>query len=213
LNRLSAVKMRHEVAVADACTAFGKLEAEKAIIETQKTAARTKLENHSKNVVKPYERRINELLDDFNAGFSIAETKYAYPGGLPTSSYQLVINQTAIDLGDGKTALSKPSFKNTLSAGDRTTLALAFFLAHLERDPDRARRIVVFDDPFNSQDSFRRHQTVYHIKKACESCAQVFVLSHDAAFLRQVWDKCWGGRPHGIECQNGAVNRQSRSHP
>ncbi len=190
LNRLSAVKMRHETAVAESCTAYGKLEAEKTTIETQKTAARARLENHSKRVVKPYERRINALLEDFNAGFSIAETKYAYPAGLPTSSYQLVINETAIDVGDGKTALSKPSFKNTLSAGDRTTLALAFFLAHLERDPDRANRIVVFDDPFNSQDAFRRHQTIYQIKKACDACAQVFVLSHDATFLRQVWDKC-----------------------
>jgi wobble nucleotide-excising tRNase len=190
LSRLSAIKKRHEAAVAEACTAYGKLEADKATIETQKTAARTKLEDHSKKVVKPYERRINALLEDFNAGFSIAETKYAYPAGLPTSSYQLVINETAIDVGDGKTALSKPSFKNTLSAGDRTTLALAFFLAHLERDPDRANRIVLFDDPFNSQDAFRRHQTIYQIKKACEACAQVFVLSHDATFLRQVWDKC-----------------------
>ena len=189
-SRLSAIKKRHETAVGDACTAYGKLEGEKADIETRKTAARAELEAHSKKVVKPYERRINALLEDFNAGFSIAETKYAYPAGLPTSSYQLVINDTPIDVGDGKTALSKPSFKNTLSAGDRTTLALAFFLAHLERDPDRANRIVVFDDPFNSQDAFRRHQTVYQIKKACETCAQVFVLSHDAAFLRQVWDKC-----------------------
>ena len=69
LNRLSAVKKRHEAVVADACTAYGKLEAEKAAIETQKTAARTKLEDHSKMVVKPYERRINALLEDFNAGF------------------------------------------------------------------------------------------------------------------------------------------------
>lgn len=199
LNRLSAVKKRHETAVAEACTAYGKLEAEKATIETQKTAARTKLESHSKKVVKPYERRINALLDDFNAGFSIAETKYAYPAGLPTSSYQLVINETAVDVGDGKTALSKPSFKNTLSAGDRTTLALAFFLAHLERDPDRTNRVVVFDDPFNSQDAFRRHQTVYQIKKACELCAQVFVLSHDAAFLRQVWEKCPDGQRVAIQ--------------
>jgi wobble nucleotide-excising tRNase len=190
LNRLSAIKKRHDTAVADACTAYGKLEAEKAALELQKAAARTKLQDHSDKVVKPYERRINALLGDFNAGFSIDETGYAYPAGLPTSSYQLVINGTAIDVGDGKTALSKPSFKNTLSAGDRTTLALAFFLAHLERDPDRANRIVVFDDPFNSQDAFRRHQTIYEIKKACEWCAQVFVLSHDAAFLRQVWDKC-----------------------
>jgi AAA domain len=101
-----------------------------------------------------------------------------------------VINKTGIDLGDGQTPLDRPSFKNTLSAGDRSTLALAFFLAHLERDPDRATRIVVFDDPFTSQDSFRRRQTIYEIKRAGANCEQVIVLSHDATFLRQVRDKC-----------------------
>jgi wobble nucleotide-excising tRNase len=190
LKRLAAIKKRHEPAVADACTAYGKLEGEKADLEMQKAAARAKLEQHSSKVVKPYERRINALLEDFNAGFSIAETSYAYPGGVATSTYQLLINNTPVDIGDGKTAPNKPSFKNTLSAGDRTTLALAFFLAHLERDPARASRIVVFDDPFNSQDAFRRHQTVYRIKQAGEQCAQIVVLSHDAVFLRQVWEKC-----------------------
>jgi hypothetical protein len=41
-------------------------------------------------------------------------------------------------LGDSRTPIDRPSFKNTLSAGDRAMLALAFFLAHLEREPDRA---------------------------------------------------------------------------
>ena len=199
LSRLTAIQRRHEPAVAEVCTSYGKLEGEKAAIETRKMTARLKLEGHSKRVVKPYERRINDLLEDFNAGFRIAETKHAYPGGLPTSSYQLIIDGTAVDVGDGRTTLGKPSFKNTLSAGDRTTLALAFFLAHLECDPDRANRVVVFDDPFNSQDAFRRHQTVYQIKRASEACAQVFVLSHDAAFLRQVWDKCPTGQRVAIQ--------------
>ena len=194
LKRLEAMKKRHEPAVAEACAAYGRLEEEKADLEGRKTAARAQLQQHSEKVVKPYERRINALLDAFNAGFSIVETSYAYPSGIAASSYQLLINDTAVDLGDGKTVSSKPSFKNTLSAGDRTTLALAFFIAHLERDPDRANRIVVFDDPFNSQDAFRRHQTVYRIRQAGIDCAQVIVLSHDAGFLRQVWDKCPTGQ-------------------
>jgi wobble nucleotide-excising tRNase len=69
------------------------------------------------------------------------------------------------------------------------TLALAFFLAHLERDKELARKIVVFDDPLNSQDTFRRRQTVHEIMKVAGQCAQVIVLSHDATFLKQVWDK------------------------
>jgi hypothetical protein len=66
---------------------------------------------------------------------------------------------------------------------------LAFFLSNLEQDQDLANKIVVFDDPFNSQDAFRRRQTVYEIAKVAGRCAQVIVLSHDAMFLKQIWDK------------------------
>jgi wobble nucleotide-excising tRNase len=159
-------------------------------LDERKAEVRAKLQQHTDKTIKPYENRINELLDSFNAGFKIAETKPAFPGGVASSTYQLVINNTGIDLGDGATPLDKPSFKNTLSGGDRSTLALAFFLAHLERDPERGRRIIVFDDPFTSQDSFRRRQTVNEIRKAAAESAQTIVLSHDATFLRQVYGKC-----------------------
>lgn len=187
--RLKAVQIRHRADVSGLCAAYTKLASEKDGIETRKEVIRKQLDAYTKTVVKPYERRINDYLATFNAGFTITETKHAYPGGVATSSYQLVINDTAVDLGDSKTPGDRPSFKNTLSAGDRTTLALAFFLAHLERDPAAAGKLVVFDDPFNSQDAFRRRQTVHEIMKVAGKCAQVIVLSHDATFLKQVWDK------------------------
>jgi wobble nucleotide-excising tRNase len=49
---------------------------------------------------------------------------------------------------------------------------------------------VVFDDPFSSQDAFRRRQTIYEIMRAALTCNQVIVLSHDAQFLKQLWEKC-----------------------
>ena len=189
LARRRASKIRHSETVTALCAAYGALVAEKDRIDKQKEVVRGKLDAHTKTVVKPYERRINDYLTAFNADFSITETKHAFPGGVAASSYQLVINRTAIDVGDSKTPVDRPSFKNTLSAGDRTTLALAFFLAHLERDPGSAGKLVVFDDPFNSQDAFRRRQTVHEIMKVARNCAQVIVLSHDATFLRQVWEK------------------------
>jgi len=73
-------------------------------------------------------------------------------GGVPSSNYQILINNTPVDLGDSETPLDKPSFRNTLSAGDKSTLALAFFLAQLANDPGKANKIVIFDDPFNSQE-------------------------------------------------------------
>jgi wobble nucleotide-excising tRNase len=100
-----------------------------------------------------------------------------------------VINQNAVDLGDPQTPPDRPSFKNTLSAGDKSTLALAFFLAQLEQDPGRANKIVVFDDPFASMDSFRRNHTVYQIFRCGETCAQIIVLSHEPGFLHLLWER------------------------
>lgn len=190
LARLRAIKKRREPNSVVACNALIQLTAQKLKLDEDKTAVRAKLDEYSAKMVKPYEARINEYLEAFNTGFRIAETRHVYSAGMVSSSYQLVINKTAVDLGDGRTPDHRPSFKNTLSAGDRSTLALTFFLANLELDPGRATRIVVFDDPFNSQDAFRRLRTIHAIKKVGLDCAQVFVMSHDAGFLRQVWEKC-----------------------
>lgn len=189
LVRLKAMKARHGGAISSTCEDYIRFTAEKAEIERQKEAIREKLEAHTKKVVMPYEKRINDYLDSFNAGFRIAETKHTYPGGFASSTYRIVINATPVDLGDAGTPYGQPSFKNTLIAGDRSTLALAFFLAHLESDPDKCAKVVIFDDPFTSQDAFRRRQTVHEIRRVGRDCAQVIVLSHDATFLKQVWDK------------------------
>lgn len=189
LARRRAIKARHSDPLAGLCADRERFRAEKEAIDKRKAEIRAELDQYTRNIIRPYERRINHYLDAFNAGFRIAETSHGYPGGTAASSYRIVINNTAIDLGDGRTPPDRPSFKNTLSAGDRTTLALAFFLAHLEQDQALAQKIVVFDDPFSSQDAFRRRQTVHEIAKVARNSAQVIVLSHDATFLKQVWDK------------------------
>ena len=190
LNRLKATKTRHSPAVVQLCDSHADLTTEKTALEADKALVRLQLDTHTANVVRPYEALINDLLDDFNAGFRIAETRHSYAGGVATSSYQLIINDTAIDLGGGETPRHTPSFKNTLSAGDRSVLSLAFFMAHLQRDPTLADKVAVFDDPFNSQDAFRRRQTIHEILKIGRRCAQVIVLSHDTTFLKQIWEKC-----------------------
>lgn len=193
LIRLKAIKKRHSLEVADLCNNYSRLLTEKTEIERRKIDVRKRLEKHTETIVKPYERKINAYLDSFNAEFSITETKHGYPGGTPSSTYHLIINKTKVNLGDSKTPVYQPSFKNTLSAGDRSTLALAFFLAHIETDDGLADKIVVFDDPFNSQDAFRRCQTINNILKIADLCAQIIVLSHDATFLKQIWEKCPSG--------------------
>lgn len=186
---LHATRNRHLPAVVTLCNKHIQLVADKAEIDVFRADVRARLDAHTAGVVRPYQERINTLLGDFNAGFAINDTSHAFPGGVAASTYQIVINGNSVQIGSSRTPASEPSFKNTLSAGDRTTLALTFFFASLEADPALAEKIVVFDDPFTSQDSFRRSQTVHSIMKVARACKQVIVLSHDATFLKQLWDK------------------------
>ena len=189
LSTLKLQKKRHEPDMKQVCDAYQEALAQKDSVDQQKAAARDKLDKYTKTVIGKYEQSINRLLGDFHAGFTITKTEHGYPGGVASSSYQILINGTRVELGDDETPLDQPSFRNTLSAGDKSTLALAFFLAQLEHDPDRTSKIVVFDDPFNSQDNFRKDHTVRKVRHCGESCAQVIVLSHDPYFLKRLWER------------------------
>ena len=189
LSRLKAVKRRHTTPVKKLCAKLSRKTGEKQEMDRKKSQLREELNNYTLHAMKPFQERINKFLAYFRTGFRIKNTRHAYPGGQPASSYQLVINNRAVDLGDGRTPNMIPSFKNTLSSGDRSALALAFFLSSIEGAPDLSDKTVVFDDPFNSQDSFRRSRTVNTINRFSRRCAQVITLSHDPHFLKEIWVK------------------------
>jgi hypothetical protein len=78
--------------------------------------------------------------------------------------------------------------QHTLSAGDRNTLALAFFFSTLDNDPNLATKTVIIDDPVSSLDEHRSLATVHEIRRLAQRVAQVIVLSHDKKFLARIWD-------------------------
>ncbi len=190
LTRLKAQRIRQNDQVNILCADVTRLQQEKTELEQQKAQAREQLDSHTHQVIARYGENINRFLELINAGFRISPPTHNYRGGTPSTNYQIVINEHAVDIGDASTPLDLPSFKNTLSAGDKSTLALAFFLAQIFCDPGAAQKIVVFDDPFSSLDSFRRNHTAYQIHKCGERCAQTIVFSHEPAFLKLMWDRC-----------------------
>lgn len=186
LDKLMLLKKRHEDPLKGLCEEIKKLEDEKRKMEKERNDIKTRLDK-SNAIASEYQDDINKYLELFNAGFSIGNIKHDYRGGV-SASYKIVINKTSIPLGSPDTPMNEPSFKNTLSSGDKSVLSLSLFLAQLKHDPDPCKKIVVFDDPFNSQDRFRTTQTVLEVVRCAEKCAQTFVLSHDAHFLKQLSD-------------------------
>ena len=188
LAELEAKKKRFDQDVVQACKVYQDSLAAKTVLEQQKEAVKQQLDRHCQSILQTYEQAINTYLDQFNTGFRIANSRHLYTGGTPSSHYQIEINNTAIDLGDSRTHSGTPCFKTALSSGDRSALALAFFLAAFKQDPQAANKIVVLDDPFTSLDRFRRTCTQQLIRQVAGIAQQVVVLSHDPHFLKLIWD-------------------------
>jgi wobble nucleotide-excising tRNase len=161
----------------------------KKVAEKAKDAAKNALDDSSTALFAKYQDRINNHLANSACGYSIVGTKTSFAGGKPRTEYQLKINGKSIDLVAPKSTTLAPCFRNTLSDGDRSALALAFFLARLDLDPDIANKIVVVDDPMTSLDAHRRAYTCEQVALLSTRALQVVVLTHDSMFAADIWDR------------------------
>jgi wobble nucleotide-excising tRNase len=187
VKRLKATKARHTPATAALCTAYLTEKSAKEQAERDKETAQQALNTHRDTVFPAYQAAINTYLVRFNAGFSIEKVQPQNTAGRPSCTYEVVLNSHRVPVTSGTAAPGSPAFKNTMSGGDRNSLALAFFFACLDRDPRRASRIVVLDDPISSLDEHRCIATIQETRGLVAQVAQVCVLSHSKAFLARIW--------------------------
>ncbi len=188
LARLKATKTRHDPEIATRCDEYLHERAAKEATERQRDQAKAQLEQHRTQVFPGYQTAINLYLARFNAGFRLDSVTYADTRGGPTCTYNVLINNTPVPVGGTDPVPGEPSFRNTLSSGDRNTLALAFFFASLDQDTGLANKIVIIDDPISSLDEHRALTTVQEIRRLGERAAQVIVLSHNKPFLCRLWE-------------------------
>ena len=151
LTRLRSTRSRHSPAVAPQCAAYLEEKRVKAQTERLRDLARVALDNYRQNIFPAYQDWINVYLGRFNAGFRLDQVNSVNTRGGSTCTYSVLINNAAVP----QMAEEGPSFRNTLSAGDRNALALSFFFASLEQDQQLAQKIVVVDDPMTSLDEHR----------------------------------------------------------
>ena len=183
---LKDVKRRHEPQVSQVVEEYLNLKAQKEQLDKEKLEKRKALQKAASATIAKYAERLNQLLRLFGAGFEITGVAERYYGGVPRIEYGLLINRVPVKLD---APAPQPCFRNTLSSGDRTTLAWAFFLARLEQDPNLNNKCIVFDDPLSSLDANRRAQTMEQILRIARRAKQVIVLSHDPYFLWRIWER------------------------
>ncbi len=184
LDKIKAQKARFEPAVVPLCDSYLAEKAAKDATELQRDQSRDALKEYREQIFPAYEVSINDFLRRFNATFRLDQVRPTNTRAGPSASYAVVINQQEVNIA----AKDGPSFRNTLSAGDRNTLALAFFFASLEQDQNIAQKIVILDDPMTSLDEHRSLRTRQEIFDLHGRVSQMIVLSHSKPFLCALWD-------------------------
>lgn len=185
LARVQAVKARHSAPLETACNAYVAEKQAKTTTERLRDAARAALDQYRNTIFPAYEQSINNYLSRFSAGFRLGSVDSVNTRSGSSASYNVVINNVAVGLSASN---GGPSFRTVLSAGDRNTLALAFFFAALDQAPNLADTIVVVDDPMTSLDEHRSLTTVEEVRSLLGRARQVIVLSHSKPFLCQMWE-------------------------
>jgi wobble nucleotide-excising tRNase len=184
--RLRTLKTRQHPEIVALCDEYLKEKAAKAMTEEERITARAALDAYREGIFPAYQTAINIYLRKFGAGFRIDKVSSANTRGGSSCTYDMVIND--VPIAGGNPPPGNPSFRNTLSSGDRNTLALAFSFASLDQDRGLASKAVVIDDPLTSPDEHRSLTTVQEVRALAEKAGQVIVLSHSQRFLCQIWE-------------------------
>ena len=192
--RLNAIEKRYDPVVSKSVEEYEELLREKKEVETKRTETKTKLDAYDEKIFNDWEKALNRYLTSFGASFRLVNAKKNYVGKTPQCVYGIEFTDGSIDVA-AKETVSAPSFRTAMSAGDKNTLALAFFLTQLERDDAIGDKLVIFDDPFTSLDEFRRAFTAKTISRLVDTAAQIIVLSHDKHFLKASFDHAVGITP------------------
>jgi wobble nucleotide-excising tRNase len=184
LDKRKALKLRLSGNVKTEVETWVKQNKRRAEIAKEKATAQAALKAYVKAEVPARQSKINELLELFGANFHVVDTEASFVGREPNTEFSIAIGNHSVKAGEKRP--DEPSFKTMLSAGDKFTLALAFFLSQIDAYPDLSDATIVFDDPFSSQDMQRQWETTSQIRALSRRACQVIVLSHDPRFLQLI---------------------------
>jgi wobble nucleotide-excising tRNase len=186
VDRLKRIKQRFETSIDTLCN---QLTTERQTLRTLETSY-TQLSQQQQAAVTTffncYQAQINHyLVDVFKTNFKIENVVHIAPQGRAIQSkisYKLTIDGIDVSF----TPNQPLNAKECLSEGDKSTIALAFFLSKLDIDPNKQDIILIFDDPLSSLDTNRRTYTIGIIKSLLQQLKQVVVLSHNEFFLHAI---------------------------
>jgi wobble nucleotide-excising tRNase len=196
VERLKRIKKRFETPIVNLCTQLTTEKQTLRGLETAYTGLSQQQQTAAATFFSNYQARINHYLGNvFKTHFRIDDVAHVAPAGRATHSK--IAYKLTIDGQDISFVPNQPfNAKECLSEGDKSTIALAFFLSKLDIAPNRQDKILIFDDPLSSLDTNRRTYTIGIIKELFQQMKQIVVLSHNEFFLHEI------GKDFGVAVKN-----------
>lgn len=186
LNQLNAIKKRNNAEIVKLCDEYLKYDKGVKDLSSKKDQKQILLDSYSATIFTKYTAGINRYLKSFAPYLQIVDLQGSYVGSSkePFVRYGLTIDGNEIKFEENST---QPTFKYSLSEGDKNALALSFFLTKLEVDANIQDKILVFDDPVSSFDFNRKAITINKLSELGKNAKQLFILTHNIIFACEFW--------------------------
>jgi wobble nucleotide-excising tRNase len=213
LSKLETIQDRHTSEWDIFCGRFKQNEENAKKFKEQRENAIRELSTYSTAMFSDYQTSINTVLTKVGADFKIkdlSEQKDLRKSEAIFCGFNLeFFGKHTVGISDTE---DKPHFKNTLSEGDKSSLAFALFISILAHNEELKNCLIVFDDPISSFDAERKKATAKLLftltNKKSERPSQTIILTHESNFLIRL-QKEFGGEalylkiaPNGL---NGSI--------
>lgn len=213
LETLIRFKNRNSIAIASVCTQLIAARLRLRQLTTAYPVLLQQQEAAAAAFFTRYRDRINHYLGPvFRTQFRIDNVGHVSPQGRAMQSrigYRLTIDGEAISFDH-----TQPhNAKDCLSDGDKSTLALAFFLSKLDIDPGKADKVIIFDDPLSSFDRNRRLNTVRLLHELLPIVKQIVIFSHNEFFLFDIGKSVASSDKKALRITPNFLNNSSSIEP
>lgn len=217
LQKLEIALERHSPKWNKFCEDYKTNEDTTKALKVSRKKAMEDLSTYSKKTFATYQASINTVLGTIGADFKIkdlSEQKDLRKSEAIFCGFDLeFFGQHKVDISSTE---DKPHFKNTLSEGDKSSLAFALFVSILSHNVTLKECLIIFDDPISSFDADRKKATAKLLFSLTNSTgdrpAQTIVLTHESGFLIRL-HKEFGGEalylrifPDGL---NGTIKQSN----
>ncbi|NKG36489.1 AAA family ATPase [Acinetobacter johnsonii] len=186
IDEIEASKLRFSPEVIEALEEIKRLESLKTENTSKIKELREEITKEQEESIKNHKDSINDILQSFHSMIRIKELEKDNRGKGGSTRLKYVITFINNELSALDEEEHHHIFEHILSLGDRSALALSFFLSRFSKS-NNDNSIIILDDPMSSLDRYRKDATIIQIAKLLQNKYQTFVFSHDPFFLSDIY--------------------------